>query len=135
MDLQIDKLVDGSGPEPAPRRNRGRFQAGDPRINRRGRPRADKAAPRKDPPDRAPCADRLAVLFVPAADLAYRLTRELAPWIVNLPQDCAVVGCRFDAARSAVAVVIRSTEFPVIPPGAVIPEFRPAFNGLWWRRR
>jgi hypothetical protein len=73
------------------------------------------------------------VLFLPAPDLAYRLSRERAPWIVNLPTDCDIVSCRLDARRGVVCV-IRSQAFPPIAQGAVLPQFTPSFNGLRWRR-
>jgi hypothetical protein len=123
--------------EMPPKRNPGWFKPGDQRINREGRPRGSKAASEAGsaPADRAPCADRLMLLVLPERDLAWRLSRGDSPWIKNLPADFEIVGCRVDAARAAVALVIRWKAFPRIAQAAVIPEFKPAFNGLRWRRR
>jgi hypothetical protein len=73
------------------------------------------------------------MLWVPGKNLAYRLSHQNAPWIVNLPADFKIVASRFDTKRDAVAIVIRSEEFPRIAKGAPIPEFAPKFNGLRWR--
>ncbi len=129
-------LVENVVDERAPSRNRGWFQAGDVRINREGRPKGSKAAlPAKSLlADRAPCADRLKVLFVPRRELENRLQRQNAPWIVNLPGDVQMVACRLDAERDSFAIVIRSREFPRIARGALVPDFNPEYNGLKWRR-
>jgi hypothetical protein len=74
------------------------------------------------------------LLVLPGRDLAWRLTKQNAPWIVNLPADFEIVGSRLDAARGAVVLVIRSQVFPRIAKGAVIPRFNPELNGLRWRR-
>jgi hypothetical protein len=136
MDEQANNAADGSAPDTAPKRNRGWFQRGDARINLEGRPRGSKAAAQEGPAaDLASCADRVMVLYVPGLDLLFRLGHQNAPWIVNLPADGEIVSCRVDAARGAVALVIRSESYPRIAQGAVIPEFRPDFNGLRWKRR
>jgi hypothetical protein len=136
MQEQVHNMAGGPVPEPGPKRNAGWFRPGDRRINREGRPKGSKAACQAGPPvDCAPEADRLMLLWVPAPDLAFRLSKYLAPWIVNLPEDVAIVGCRVDAGRDGVALVIRSQAFPRIAAGAPIPEFRPQFEGLRWRRR
>jgi hypothetical protein len=111
--------------------NAGWFQRGDLRINRDGRPRKEWAACT----DPAPRADRLMLLWLPGIDLAYRMRNQFGPWIVNLPADCQMVGCRMDGGRDAVALVIRSQSFTRIAKGAPIPEFTPEYNGLKWRRR
>jgi hypothetical protein len=134
MDEQANQLGDAPAQEPAPERNRGQFRPGDVRINRRGRPRTAKAADQEEPADRAPSTDRLMVMYVPAPDLAHRLSHQSAPWIVNLPEDFEIVGSRVDAARAVVALVIRSKMFLRIAQGAVIPELKPRFNGLRWQR-
>jgi hypothetical protein len=85
--------------------------------------------------DRAPSEDRLMLLVLPGADLAWRLRREIAPWINNLPTDVEFVSSRLDVDRSAVVFAMRSKTFPRIARGAPIPEFSPRFNGLLWRRR
>jgi hypothetical protein len=133
MEVQADILPDG----PPPTRNRGWFQPGDRRINREGRPRGSKAGSEEAgaPGVRAASADRLMLLAVPGPDLAWRLSRQNAPWIVNLPPDVEIVGCAHLAARDAVALVIRSQAFPRIARGAPIPEFAATFNGLLWRRK
>jgi hypothetical protein len=120
-----------------PKRNPGWFQPGDRRINRAGRPRGSKAGSEEGnaPVVRAPCADRLMLLVLPGTDLVWRLSRERAPWIVNLPANVEVVGCAHLAARDAVAVVLRSQAFPRVAKGAPVPEFEPRFNGLIWRRK
>ena len=43
----------------------------------------------------------------------------------NLPADCEVITSRVDAARDAVALIIRSASFPRIPKGAPLVEFVP----------
>src|SRR5260370_33020944 len=120
MEEQVEKVPEG----PPPKRNRGWFQPGDRRINREGRPRGSKAGAEEEaaPADRAPCADRLKVLFVPGPDLAHRLSHGDGPWIVNLPEYFEIVACRQDAARDGVVLVIRSNAFPRIAQGAVIPH-------------
>jgi hypothetical protein len=123
--------------ETPPKRNAGWFQRGDPRINRQGRPKRPEAGLEegKAPAIRAACADRLMLVVVPGPDLVWRLRRQNSPWIPNLPEGAEVVGCAHLAARDAVALVIRSEEFPYVARGAAIPEFKPQFNGLIWRRR
>jgi hypothetical protein len=86
------------------------------------------------PIDRAPNDDHLKVLWVPTKALAYRLCHQNAPWVANLPPDGKIVASRLDAARDAVALVIRSESFPTIARGAVIPKFEPILNGLRWGR-
>jgi hypothetical protein len=132
MEEQLENLP----AEPRPKRNRGWFRPGDRRINREGRPLGSKALLEEGSPaaDRAPCADRLMLLVVSGRDLAFRLSHHKGPVIVNLPADAQVVACRVDAARDAVALVIRSQEFPRIARGAPVPEFMPRFEGLRWRR-
>jgi hypothetical protein len=132
MEEQADNLT--GVPEPVPPRNRGWFRPGDPRVNREGRPRGSKAATGQAV-DRAPRADRLVLLWVPAWELAFRLTHGLAPWwTVNLPKGFRIVGSRVDAARDAVALVIRSQTFPRVARGAPIPEFEPELKFDEWLR-
>ena len=131
--------------KPRTLKNRGWFLPGDMRINRDGRPRGSKPAIQEHlRPDLAPCADRLKLLIVPSKDLAWRLTKEKAPWIANLPTagsdfhrspDFQIVGCRFDAIRNAIVFVIRAGGFPRIAKGTPIPEFQPSFDGLRWKSR
>jgi hypothetical protein len=112
------------------------------RIRSKDFPRIAKGAPipefkpafSEEQANRAPSADRLMLLVLRGRDVAWRLTRQNAPWIVNLPADFEIVACRVDAALDAVTFAIRSTGFPLIAKGAVIPQFRPDFNGLRWRR-
>jgi hypothetical protein len=141
MEQHVEQLPQASPPlettsPDGPGRNRGWFRPGDRRINREGRPRGSKAGSHEGsaPADRAPCADRFMLLVLPARDLAWRLTKQNAPWIVNLPADFEIVGSRADAARGAVVLVIRSQTFPRIAKGAVIPRFNPELYGLRWRR-
>jgi hypothetical protein len=84
--------------------------------------------------DCAACDDHLKVLWVPQKALTHRLTHQNAPWLVNLPEERQIVATRLDAARDAVALVIRSASFPLVAKGAMIPEFEPVFNGLRWGR-
>ena len=139
MNAQIEEqaVAVAVAPEPAPRTNQGWFQAGDERINRQGRPRGSKASDPEDthPGDCAPRADRLMRLVVDERDLAWRLASIKAPCVVNLPPDFQIVGCRFDAARRVVVLVIRSETFPRVARGAPIPEFEPTFDGLLYRRK
>jgi hypothetical protein len=113
--------------ESVPKRNRGRFQPGDTRINREGRP------PRAW--NRARRADRLMWLSLDALDLIHRITHERGPWIVNLPDDTAIVACHWNAAEEVVMLVLHSSTFPQIARGALIPEFAPQYHGLRWKRR
>src|SRR5262245_23058534 len=131
MNEQVNDVMGAPVPEQTPTPNPGRFRKGDPRINRDGRPRLIWA----ECEDRAPRADHLMRLVMPGRDLTFRLSRQDAPWIINLPADVEVVDCRVDAARAATVLVIRSETFPRIAKGAPIPEFKPEFNGLRWRRR
>jgi hypothetical protein len=137
MEEQVNQLGDRPVQEPAPKTNLGWFRrGGDRRINRQGRPRGTQAACQAGPPvDCAAQADRVMLLWVPTGDLAHRLRRYHAPWIVNLPEDVEIVACRVEAGRDSVAVIIRSGSFPRIATGAPIPEFVPSFEGLRWRRR
>jgi hypothetical protein len=82
------------------------------------------------PADRAPCDDRLMLLWVPEKNLAYRLGHQVAFWVTNLPQGIKIVSIRLDAARDAAAFVIRSDAFPMVAKGSPIPEFRPQFYYL-----
>jgi hypothetical protein len=78
------------------------------------------------------------LLVLPGRDLTWRLSREKAPWIVNLPADIDIVGCVHTAAGDGgdvVAFFIRSKTFPRIAQGAPIPRFTPQFNGLLYQRR
>lgn len=110
-----------------PKSNRGRFTPGDVRINRAGRPRIGF----KDGKawDRAPRADCLKLLRVPARKFLYRFSNKLALWIVNFPPDMQIVACHFDAAENVIILMLRSSSFPRIARGAVIPQFAPEFTG------
>jgi hypothetical protein len=132
MDEPAEKLAGGPDPVPAPRSNRGWFRRGDRRINRDGRPR--KPPPGVHPADCTKRADRVKRLFVRERDLAWRLTKQFAPWVDNLPADFQIIDSRVDAARQGVVFTIRSSAFPRIARGTPIPEFHPSYNGLKWRR-
>jgi len=82
----------------------------------------------------APCDDHLKMLWIPVKALAHRLGNQNAPWVSNLPADREIVASRFDAARGAVGLVIRSPLFPLIRKGAAIPEFEPILHGMRWGR-
>jgi|SRR5947209_18477291 len=143
MSAQTEKLAVAGGPvtepipEPAARRNRGWFGQGDRRINREGRPKGSAAdAPAGvDPADCAPRADRLMRLVVEEPVLACCLACVKAPYLVNLPPDFRVVGCRFDAAGQRAVLTIWSATFPRVAKGAPVPEFEPRFHNLIWVRR
>jgi hypothetical protein len=116
------------------RNNRGWFRSGDRRINREGRPLGTKASTSVECTlDCARQADRLKRLIIPERDVVWRLTRQYAPWFVNLPSDFQIVDCRVDSAQGVV-FIIRSNSFPRIAKGTPIPIFEPAFYGLKWRR-
>src|SRR5262245_39842869 len=108
----MEKLVTQTTETPprvtAPRANRGRFQPGDPRINRAGRPKADLSGFTWD---RAPRADRLKRFHVHARKFLHRFSSRLGPWIVNFPPDVGVVGCHFNEAESVLVLVLRSSSF------------------------
>jgi hypothetical protein len=127
-----EQLESRSGESP-PRENPGWFRPGDRRINREGRPKGSARAGLPEQADRAPAADRVMLLVLPARAVAYRLTHQQGAWIANAPRDTEVVGSRVDVACGAVVFVLRSAEFPRIARGAVIPRFTPAFNGLRWQ--
>jgi hypothetical protein len=72
-------------------------------------------------------------LIVGVGNLAWRLIREKAPWIINLPGNYEIVACRVDPDRGEVLSVIRSDTFPRIAKGTLIPDFDSVFNGPKWR--
>ena len=119
---------------PPPKSNRGWFKPGDQRINRRGRPVGSKADPGEEagPADRAAVTDGLMVLRLPSKLLACRIAFERGPWLTNLPVDFQIVSSRIDASQGLLVLVLRSASFQRVARGAVIPEFRPQFNGLRW---
>ena len=124
----MEELVNQTADESAPKRNRGWFRRGDARINREGRPPGTAW-------DRAPRADRLKCLLLDARDVIHRITHQNGPWIVNMPDDAEIVACHRNAVEEVVMLVLRSSEFPEIQQGALIPEFRLQYHGLKWRRR
>jgi hypothetical protein len=137
MDETSQLLTGQTISEPIPRTNRGWFRQGDRRINREGRPLGpSKRAPTEasSPADLAPCADRLMLLIMRSDDLAWRLTRRLGPWIVNLPEDFEIIWSRVDAESGNTVLVIRSATFARVAKGAPIPTFKKEFNGLRWSR-
>src|SRR5262245_6011915 len=79
--------------EPVP--NKGRFQRGDARINRDGRPRGSKAGADADGAFLARRADRLMQVVVPARRAVRRLGRYV-PKLVNLPPDVEMTDSRVD---------------------------------------
>lgn len=127
-------LAVGSVAGPVARPNRGWFAPGDRRINRQGRPRGSKSAAAGgiDPADCAPQADRLKRLLLPATEMVWHLGRPQGFWLSNLPADVEIVAARVDAGQ--VVFVLRSSTFPPVARGALIPALVPAFNGLRWRR-
>jgi hypothetical protein len=128
----MEELVEQMHLGPAPKSNRGWFKPGDRRINRRGRPVGSKGDPADETVDRAAVTDGLMVLRLPLKLLACRIAFERSPWITNLPVDLQIVSSRVDASQGLVVLVLRSASFQRVARGAVIPEFRPGFNGLRW---
>jgi hypothetical protein len=123
----VGRLAVGQAPEAAPKANRGRFQQGDVRINREGRPRGRKTTQPEAGPT-AERADRLQAVFLSAWDLARRLTSSGVPVATNLPADFQVVWCGWVGGRGPF-LIIRSKTFPRVARGAAIPEFPAAFAG------
>lgn len=136
MDEPIEDLAQDAAPATSPKTNRGWFKPADRRINLEGRPRGSKVAtPDGTPPvDCAKRADRVKLMFVRGVALAFRLGHGDAPWASNLPPECEIVDCRFDAKRKGVVLTVRSATFPRIARGAPIPEFVPHYNGLKFGR-
>jgi len=121
----VTNLAEGPAEQPVPKSNAGRFQPGDRRINREGRPRGSRKAACEDgspPADCAPRADRVMLLVVPERRLAHRLSRAKGFWFVNLAEDYEIVACRLDASKGVV-FTIRSQTFARVARGAPIPEF------------
>jgi hypothetical protein len=84
---------------------------------------------------RAPCTDRLMVLFWPLRHLTHRLTHYKGATIVNLPRDFRVLDSRVDPARDGILFLIWSGSFPQILSGAPVPAFAPRWEGLMWTTR
>jgi hypothetical protein len=127
MDEPSEKLAADATPEPAPRSNRGRFQPGDRRINREGRPQGSRTAATGGE-DMAPKADRLMRLEIKATTLlgclSFGRVDPRDTWFVaNLPRDVQVVPCRFDAAGRTVVLILWSASFPRVARGTPIPRF------------
>lgn len=116
--------------EPA---NRGWFRAGDPRINRAGRPKGAQQAAQRARAGKPLCG-RLMTLFVPEQDFQTYLTRRNGPWLTNLPDDFRIVAVDFDLERRGVVVTIHSEQFAAVPAGEPIPVLQACYNGLMWRR-
>src|SRR5947209_2269894 len=132
MEEQANEFMDEPAPEAALKpRNPGWFQrGGDGRINRQGRPKGSGRAAKRAgiaPEDRAACADRLMRLIIPRRDLTWWMTHREGAWVVNLPPDFELLGCRVDAARDAVVFVVKSATFPRIARGSLIPELVPLY--------
>jgi hypothetical protein len=130
MQEQVMDLVGGS--VETGKSNRGRFQRGDNRINRVGRPRKCDSL---EPGDRAATTDRLMRAILRCGDIVHRLTKQFGPWIINLDRDVEIVTCRFDLAQNAIVFILRSQMFAVVAKGSKIPDFVPEYYGLKWRRR
>ena len=118
---QTNNVASAPAGQPAPKPNAGWFQPGDRRINRDGRPKKSWAAIL----DRAPCADRLMLRWVPRQELGRCLAGQHTPPVANLPPDYQIVGSRVDADRGAIALVLRSETFPRVAQGAPILELVP----------
>jgi hypothetical protein len=127
MDEPSKKLVAEPIPDPAPRSNRGRFQPGDRRINREGRPQGSRKVAASGE-DVAPKADRLMRLELKGTTLLGCLGFGCvdpidAPYVANLPRDAQVVGCRFDRAGRTVVLILWSASFPRVARDTPIPRF------------
>jgi hypothetical protein len=135
MEEAAETMAEQAGQGTVRKGNGGWFKPGDKRINVEGRPKG-KVVLRPDNlvVDCAPRTDRLMLLVIPERDLAFRLTKQLAPWFVNLPLDYEIVASRVDTSKGTVVFMVRSREFHQILKGTPIPQFRPEFNGLRWRR-
>ncbi len=114
--------------------NRGWFRSGDPRINRAGRPKPEKAAAK-----RAQSGKRqhgpIRKLFVPAAHLETYLTHRHGPWLINLPASFSIVGCEWDLERDGAVLTIHSYYWDSLQPGEPIPELDAKYHGLKFVRR
>ena len=119
--------------QPSPKRNRGSFQPGDPRINRRGRPKGAEAAARRAKAGKRPTG-RVKTLFVPDLHLRARLSNPRGPWLTNLPKGFRVVDCQVDVARGGLVLTLHSAVFPEVKVGQPVPEIEPVYNGLKWVR-
>jgi hypothetical protein len=84
--------------------------------------------------DLAPCADRVQWLVLPREALAFRISHQNGPWIVNLPQDATILTCLVNASKE-VLLLTRSATFPLVAKDAKIPKFEPEWNGLKWLRK
>ena len=101
MQEQVNNRTEGAVETTKP--NPGKFQRGDPRINRVGRPR--KGATPPEPGDRAAADDRLMRLILPWSYYIFRLRHLKGPCIPNLPMDVEVVLSRVDPAQKAIVFV------------------------------
>src|SRR5262245_39961242 len=127
MEEQAAEPVNGHGQRTE---NAGWFRPGDRRINREGRPRGSKIVKDNSPaPHRTGEADRVMLLFVPSKDMPLCLGPQKAPRVTNLPKDTEIVGGDMDHERDGMVLKIRSSEFPRIAAGAVIPDFEPTYCG------
>jgi hypothetical protein len=120
--------------KPARKRNRGSFSVGDPRINRRGRPKGAVVAAHRAR-DGKPLSGRLKMLSVPLSDLRQFLTCPKHPWLVNLPCDMEIVDVRVDVKQSVAEIVLHSQTFGWVDLGHPLPKFPAEYNGLKWRQR
>jgi hypothetical protein len=111
-----------ASPLPTARVNGGRFQPGDARINRAGRPKGSKkAAVDADPDDLAPATDRLMRLLVPVERMGL-------DWMPGVAAGAAPVGAHFDQRRGGIVLTLRSPKFGRVAGGTPIPLL-PADDG------
>ncbi len=123
MEEQVEMLLPVEVP---PKRNRGRFRPGDPRINRGGRPRGSKRAAAAEgvaPGDVAPSTDRLMALALPLRHFVHRLSHRFSIHFTNLPRDAELVASHVDQVRGLITFTFRSATFPRIARGALLPKF------------
>src|SRR5262245_24398035 len=134
MEKQANELVKAVDPEPARRPNRGWFFAGDPRINRAGRPKGALRAARRAQAGKPLCG-RVKTLFVPEQDLRQSLTGVYHPRVTNLPKEFAIVAVERDPNRKGFVLILYSEAFPEVREGEATPQFKPEYHGLKWRNR
>jgi hypothetical protein len=134
MEKQATELAEVPEANSAKVPNHGRFRAGDPRINRRGRPRSAAVAARRALAAQL-ISGKIMRLFVPGADLRTCLTRWDHPKIINLPSDYKIRDIALDRPRRQIVLTISSERFEVVQAGDPIPEFEPVYDGLRWRKK
>jgi hypothetical protein len=135
---QANKLAEAFAPpelETARKHNRGWFQPGDARINRRGRPRQGPEAVARRARSGRPLCGNIAQFLLPASDFRQYLTGYKAPWLKNLPYNARFVAVEVDVEQGMFLVTIHSEQFEFVEAGAPIPVFQAVWYGLAYRSR